>query len=106
MKISENPGPLPGGNFFFSSFFFFFRWFTFFPPPPKLALGLTVAAFLAKKNHNYLLSGIKGKVVYAAVGIAGVEDNNRAIGLGKKYCHIVDNAIVPKISTVEKKVIC
>ena len=39
MKISENPGPLPGGKFFFSFFFFFFRRFTFFPPPPKLALG-------------------------------------------------------------------
>eukprot|EP01061_Rhynchopus_euleeides_P013106 TRINITY_DN22992_c0_g1_i1.p1 TRINITY_DN22992_c0_g1~~TRINITY_DN22992_c0_g1_i1.p1 ORF type:complete len:211 (+),score=72.34 TRINITY_DN22992_c0_g1_i1:92-724(+) len=51
-------------------------------------------------------SGIKGKTVHAAVGIAGVEDNNRAIGFGKKYCQIVDNAQVPKISSVEKKVIC
>eukprot|EP01063_Lacrimia_lanifica_P030402 TRINITY_DN4829_c0_g1_i1.p1 TRINITY_DN4829_c0_g1~~TRINITY_DN4829_c0_g1_i1.p1 ORF type:complete len:211 (+),score=91.20 TRINITY_DN4829_c0_g1_i1:58-690(+) len=51
-------------------------------------------------------SGIKGKTVYAAVGIAGVEDNNRAIGFGKKYAQIIDNAVAPKISSVEKKVIC
>merc|ERR1712087_659422 len=30
-------------------------------------------------------SGIKGKTVVAAVGLAGVEDNNRSIGQGKKY---------------------
>eukprot|EP00754_Rhynchopus_humris_P036789 Rhum_TRINITY_DN18881_c0_g1::Rhum_TRINITY_DN18881_c0_g1_i1::g.168667::m.168667 len=51
-------------------------------------------------------SGIQGKTIYAAVGIAGVEDNNRAIGLGKKYCHVQDNAECPHISSVEKKVIC
>eukprot|EP01064_Diplonema_japonicum_P038349 TRINITY_DN924_c0_g1_i1.p1 TRINITY_DN924_c0_g1~~TRINITY_DN924_c0_g1_i1.p1 ORF type:complete len:238 (+),score=30.01 TRINITY_DN924_c0_g1_i1:79-714(+) len=51
-------------------------------------------------------SGIKGKAVCPAVGIAGIEDNNRAIGFGKKYCHIIDNAAAPKISSVEKKVIC
>eukprot|EP01059_Diplonema_ambulator_P026702 TRINITY_DN4410_c1_g1_i1.p1 TRINITY_DN4410_c1_g1~~TRINITY_DN4410_c1_g1_i1.p1 ORF type:complete len:212 (+),score=37.68 TRINITY_DN4410_c1_g1_i1:81-716(+) len=51
-------------------------------------------------------SGIKGKTVYPAVGIAGIEDNNRAIGFGKKYCHILDDAVAPKISSVEKKVIC
>ena len=43
MKISENPGPLPGGEFFFS-FFFSSRRFTFPPPPPKLALGLQEAS--------------------------------------------------------------
>ena len=45
MKISENPGPLPGGKFFFR-FFFFPRRFTFFPPPPKLALGLLLGPCL------------------------------------------------------------
>ena len=37
MKISENPGPLPGGKFFFS-FFFFFPSVRFFPPSPKVSI--------------------------------------------------------------------
>lgn len=57
-------------------------------------------------------SGIKGKSVVPAVGLAGVEDNNRAIGTGQKYCRVIDGcsdpptALCPKISSVEKKVIC
>eukprot|EP00756_Hemistasia_phaeocysticola_P062671 Hpha_TRINITY_DN6122_c0_g1::TRINITY_DN6122_c0_g1_i1::g.165031::m.165031 len=51
-------------------------------------------------------SGIKGKSVVAAVGLAGVEDNNRSIGQGKKYCEFVDNTTLPRISAIEKKVIC
>ena len=46
MKISENPGPLPGGGEeFVFLVFFFFRRFTFSPPPPKLALGLITCFF-------------------------------------------------------------
>ena len=38
MKISENPGPLPGGKFFFFVFFFFFPSVHFFPPSPKVSI--------------------------------------------------------------------
>ena len=58
MKISENPGPLPGGKFFFRFFFFFFfRWFTFFPPPPKLALGLIEKPPGKKTKKNFPKKG-------------------------------------------------
>lgn len=51
-------------------------------------------------------SGLKGKTVYPAVGLAGYEDNNRTIGKGKKYCHFVKDMPVPGIPAVDKKVIC
>eukprot|EP01062_Namystynia_karyoxenos_P058332 TRINITY_DN49893_c0_g1_i1.p2 TRINITY_DN49893_c0_g1~~TRINITY_DN49893_c0_g1_i1.p2 ORF type:complete len:244 (+),score=96.10 TRINITY_DN49893_c0_g1_i1:98-733(+) len=51
-------------------------------------------------------SGLKGKAVVPAVGLAGIEDNNRSIGHGQKYCKVIDDATVPRISSVEKKVIC
>ena len=39
MKISENPGPLPGGGEeFFFFVFFFFPSVHFFPPSPKVSI--------------------------------------------------------------------
>eukprot|EP01059_Diplonema_ambulator_P030622 TRINITY_DN5328_c2_g1_i1.p1 TRINITY_DN5328_c2_g1~~TRINITY_DN5328_c2_g1_i1.p1 ORF type:complete len:239 (+),score=73.28 TRINITY_DN5328_c2_g1_i1:52-717(+) len=51
-------------------------------------------------------SGLKGKTLYPAVGIAAFEDNNRTIGRGKKYCKFVKDMPVPAIPSVDKKVIC
>ena len=49
MKISENPGPLPGGKFFFRFFFFFFSLVHFFPPSPKVSIRPAVK-LIEKKN--------------------------------------------------------
>lgn len=51
-------------------------------------------------------SGIKGKTVYPAVGVAAYEDNNRTIGTGEKYVHFIKDMPVPSIPAVDKKVIC
>ncbi|KAJ9444847.1 hypothetical protein DIPPA_31246 [Diplonema papillatum] len=51
-------------------------------------------------------SGLKGKTLYPAVGIAAFEDNNRTIGKGMKYAMFVKDMPVPAIPSVDKKVIC
>ena len=51
-------------------------------------------------------SGLKGKTLYPAAGIASFEDNNRTIGKGNKYCKFVPEMPVPAIPSVDKKVIC
>eukprot|EP00754_Rhynchopus_humris_P020113 Rhum_TRINITY_DN14679_c18_g1::Rhum_TRINITY_DN14679_c18_g1_i1::g.110389::m.110389 len=51
-------------------------------------------------------SGLKGKTLYPAVGIASFEDNNRTIGKGNKYCKFIPEMPVPAIPSVDKKVIC
>jgi len=51
-------------------------------------------------------SGLKGKTLYPAVGIASYEDNNRTIGRGNKYCKFIPEMPVPAIPSIDKKVIC
>ena len=51
-------------------------------------------------------SGLKGKTLYPAIGIASFEDNNRTIGKGQKYVKFVSDMPVPAIPSVDKKVIC